>query len=234
MQNLGLYLDAAHQQMPILRVTFTSLEVQRVAALRLDDIVIVKSPTRDLMGFGLAPPPPSSSLGGGGAGYVGGGGFGGGGFVGGGGFRGHGFVGNMVYGSEPVGGFGGGGGISGGGGGRMFGGSGGLSFTAPTKEEQQFSPWKTPFEEPPMMVDTTILSSAHKTYMDYTKHVDAGLAGEAWRCQTRDRDHNERGNNDLAALEGRRSQNAARVTVSDGDNGGKTNTTGTLTPDVTL
>jgi hypothetical protein len=233
MQNPGLYLDAAHQQMPVLRVTFTSLEVQRVAALHSDDIVIVKSPTRNPMGFGLAPPPPSSSLGGGGAGYVGGGGFGGSGFVGSSGLRGHGFVGNMVYGSEPVSSFGGGGGISGVGGGMMFGGGGGLSFTAPTKEEQQFSPQKTLFEKPLMMVDTTILPSTHKTYMDYTKNVDAGLAGEAWRRQTRDCDRNERGNNDLAALEGRRSQNAARVIVLDGNNGGKTNTTGTLTPDVT-
>jgi hypothetical protein len=85
-----------------------------------------------------------------------------------------------------------------------------------------------------MMVDTTILPSAHKTYMDYTKHVDAGLAGKAWLRQTRDRNRNERGNDDLAALEGKRSQNAARVTVSDGNNGGTTNTTGTLSPDVTL
>jgi hypothetical protein len=85
-----------------------------------------------------------------------------------------------------------------------------------------------------MMVDTTILPSAHETYMDYTKNVDAGLAGKAWRCQTRDCNRNERGNDDSAALEGRRSQNAARVTISDGDNGGKTNTTGTLTPDATL
>jgi hypothetical protein len=132
MQNPGLYLDAAHQQLPVLRVTFTSIEVQRVAALRSDDIVIVKLPTRNPMGFGLAPPPQS----GGSAGSVGGGGFGGSGFVGGGGFRGHGFVGNVVYGSEPnaaAGGFGGGGGISGRGGGRMVGGGGGLLFTAPTK-----------------------------------------------------------------------------------------------------
>ena len=55
-QNPGLYLDATHQQMPILRVTFTSLEVQRMAALRSEDVVIVKSPTRNPMGFGLAPP----------------------------------------------------------------------------------------------------------------------------------------------------------------------------------
>jgi hypothetical protein len=85
-----------------------------------------------------------------------------------------------------------------------------------------------------MMVDTTILPLAHKTYMDYTKHVDTGLAGEAWLRQTRDRNRNERGNDDSAALEGRRSQNAACVTVSDGNNGGTTNTTGTLSPDVTL
>jgi hypothetical protein len=45
LQNPGVYLDAAHQQMPILRVTFTSQEAQRMAALRADDIVILTSPS---------------------------------------------------------------------------------------------------------------------------------------------------------------------------------------------
>jgi hypothetical protein len=219
-------------------VTFTSLEVQRMAALRSEDVVIVKSPTRNPMGFGLAPPRPSSSLGGGGAGYVGGGGFGGfggvGGFGGGGGLRtSHGFDvgGNVAYGSEPAGGIGGGGGISGGGGGRMFGGGGGSSFSVSPKE---VSPRKTPFEEPPMVIDTTALPSAENAYMDYTKHVNAGLAGEAWRLQTRHRDRNKRVNGDSEALEGGGSQNVAHAYVLDGNKGGKTNTTGTITPDVTL
>ena len=85
-----------------------------------------------------------------------------------------------------------------------------------------------------MVIDTTTLPSAENAYMDYTKHVNAGLAGEAWRLQTRHRDCNERVNGDSEALEGRRSQNVAHAYVSDGNKGGKTNTTGTITPDVTL
>lgn len=94
--------DAVHQQMPILRVTFTSQEMQRVAGVRTDDIVINTTPTRNVMGAGIAPPQPRSSVfsGGGGGGYGGGGGGGG------------------------SGSGGGGGGLGGGGGGGGFGGSG--------------------------------------------------------------------------------------------------------------
>jgi hypothetical protein len=88
--------------MPILRVTFTSQEMQRVAGVRTDDIVINTTPTRNVMGAGNAPPQPRSSVfsGGGGGGYGGGGGGGG------------------------SGSGGGGGGLGGGGGGGGFGGSG--------------------------------------------------------------------------------------------------------------
>ena len=207
-----------------------------MAALHSEDVVIGRLPTRNPMGFGLAPLPPSSSLGGDRAGYVGGGGFGeGGGFVGGGGLRtSHGFVGNNVaYGSgEPVGGFGGSGGISGGGGDRMFGGGGGgSSFTAP----EVSPPRKTPFEEPLMFIDTTTLPSATNAFMDYSKHVVAGLVGESWRRQTREHHRNKWVNGDsAAALEERMmNRNVAHAYVSDGKKG--TNTTaGTLTPDVTL
>ena len=82
--------DAVHQQMPILRVTFASQEMQHVAGVRTDDIVINTTPTRNVMGAGNAPPQPCSSVfsGGGGSGYGGGGGSGsggGGGGLGGGG-----------------------------------------------------------------------------------------------------------------------------------------------------
>ena len=99
----------------------------------------------------------------------------------------------MAYGSEPARGIGGGGEISGGGGGRMFGGGRGSSFTVSPKE---VSPRKTPFEEPPMVIDTTSLPLVVNSYMNYTKHVNAGLAGEAWRLQTRHRDRNRRVNGD--------------------------------------
>ena len=90
-----------------------------MAALRADDIVILRSPSRNPMGFGLAPPPPPASS-------SGVGGFEDGGF-GGGGFR------NMVGGHNS-------GGISGRGVGGMVGEGGiGLPFEAPA---QQASPRK--------------------------------------------------------------------------------------------
>ena len=85
-----------------------------------------------------------------------------------------------------------------------------------------------------MVIDTTTLPSAVNAYMKYTKHVNAGLAGEAWRLQTRHRDRNKRVNGDSEALEGGGSQNVAHAYVLDGNKGGKTNTTGTISPDVTL
>ena len=62
-----------------------------------------------------------------------------------------------------------------------------------------------------LFIDTTTLPSAVNAYMNYTKHVNAGLAGEAWRLQTRHRDRNERVNGNLEALEGRGSQNNAHA-----------------------
>ena len=94
--------------MPILRVTFTSQEMQRVAGVRTDDIVINTTPTRNVMGAGNAPPQPRSSAfsGGGGGGYGGGGGSGSGGGSGGlgGGGGGGGFGGNgrSVWGSRKA------------------------------------------------------------------------------------------------------------------------------------
>jgi hypothetical protein len=99
----GYASDTLHQQIPLLRVTFTSKEEQHTSAVKADDIVIERSPTRTSRGFGSAPPPPAPSTfamrGGGGSriggGYGGGGGgYGGGrGLVGGhgGGRRDHGF-----------------------------------------------------------------------------------------------------------------------------------------------
>ncbi len=76
--------------MPILCVTFTSQEMQRLAGVSLDDIVIHTMPTCNIMGAGSAspqPPQPGAFSGvGGGSGFRGsdfggscGGGFGGGG-----------------------------------------------------------------------------------------------------------------------------------------------------------
>ena len=36
------------------------------------------------------------------------------------------------------------------------------------------------------------LPSAESSYMDYARHVDAGLAGKAWRHQGRERDRIKR------------------------------------------
>ena len=73
--------DTLHQQIPLLRVTFTSKEEQHTSAVKADDIVIQRSPRRTSRGFGGAPPPPPSAFamrsGGGskiGDGYGGGGG----------------------------------------------------------------------------------------------------------------------------------------------------------------
>ena len=98
--------DAVHQQMPILRLIFTSQEMQRSAAIVSADTIINHSPVRNMMGAGAPPPrPPSSSHvsrgGGGGGGGYGGGGYGGGGY-GGGGYGGGG------YGGYGTGGYGGG------------------------------------------------------------------------------------------------------------------------------
>ena len=84
------YTDTIHQQMPVLRVTFTSREMQRVAGVRSDDVVIHHSPTRNIMGAGSAPPKPGGGFGGGrfGGGFGGSFGGGGGGGYGGGGFGG--------------------------------------------------------------------------------------------------------------------------------------------------
>ena len=87
-----------------------------------------------------------------------------------------------------------------------------------------------------MFINTTTLPSATNAFMDYSKHVVAGLVGESWRRQTREHDRNKWVNGDsAAALEERmmNHQNVAHAYVSDGKKG--TNTTaGTLTPDVTL
>ena len=61
--------------MLVLRVTFTSQEMQRVAGLSSDDIVINTKPTRNIMETGSAPPQPrpqpSVFSGSGGGGFVG-------------------------------------------------------------------------------------------------------------------------------------------------------------------
>ncbi len=82
---------------------------------------------------------------------------------------------------------------------------------------------------------TDDLPLANKTYTEYTKHVDAGLSGKTQCCQMREHDHpNKRGNYDSALFMGRSSYAAAGVIVLDSNGGGKTNTTGMLTQDVTL
>ena len=86
--------EMLHQQIPILRIIFQSQETQRMSAMKADDVVIFKSPTRNRRSAGLsAPPPPAPSSrsgsrgnggGGSGAGFGsdggGGGGGGGGGY----------------------------------------------------------------------------------------------------------------------------------------------------------
>ena len=85
-----------------------------------------------------------------------------------------------------------------------------------------------------MIVDTTaayayILPSVQSAYMDYARHVDTGLAGEAWCRQGRERDCNEKTIN----LVGKSKYAAAVVTVGNEDGRG-TEMTGSLTPDLTL
>ena len=78
--------DTLHQQIPLLRVTFTSKEEQHTSAVKADDIVIKRSPTRTSRGFGDAPPPSPSAgaiRSGGGSNIGGGYGGGGGGYGGG-------------------------------------------------------------------------------------------------------------------------------------------------------
>jgi hypothetical protein len=58
----GYASDTLHQQIPLLRVTFTSKEEQHTSAVKADDIVIERSPTRTSRGFGSAPPPPPSAF----------------------------------------------------------------------------------------------------------------------------------------------------------------------------
>jgi hypothetical protein len=133
----GYASDTLHQQIPLLRVTFTSKEEQHTSAVKADDIVIERSATRAARGFGSTPPLPAPSAfamrGGGvsriGGGYGGcGGGYGGGrGLSGhGGGGRDHGFGGGGGSGAATVaaavGGRNNGGGIRSYGGGRGNGG----------------------------------------------------------------------------------------------------------------
>jgi uncharacterized membrane protein YgcG len=106
--------DAVHQHMPILCVTFMLQEMQCVAGMSLDDIVIHTTPTRHVMGAGSAPPKPPQP--GAFSGIGGGGGFGGGGSGGGSG-----------------GSFGGGGGGGGGGGSSVLGFQANLKETSVVK-----------------------------------------------------------------------------------------------------
>ncbi len=67
--------------------------------------------------------------------------------------------------------------------------------------------------------------------MDYARHVKAGLAGEAWRCQGREQDCIKR----TIDLAGNKSEYAAAViTVGDEDGRGTEDMTGLLTPDLAL
>jgi hypothetical protein len=119
-----------HQQMPLLRMTFTSVNMQSVAGVHSDDVEIHQvhqPPTHSLMGAGSVPPPPASvfSAHGGGGSYSGGGGCSS--YIGGGGYGG----GN---GSGYSGGFGGGGGDGyNGGSGGGFGGRGSFGTISSTE-----------------------------------------------------------------------------------------------------
>ena len=44
-------MNTLHQQMPILRVTYTSQEMQRVAGFTFDDIIINTTPTCNSLGM---------------------------------------------------------------------------------------------------------------------------------------------------------------------------------------
>ncbi len=141
-----------------------------------------------------------------------------------------------MYGGGLVGGGGGGwigGGGGGGGGGGTVGGGGGASFAAaPTRT---FYPQKQQFV-PPQVVNVTYadLPLAQNAFMDYTKHVDARLAGEAWRRQTRERERNKRAKN--SPLLGGKGEYYVTDSDVDGVKTGDypTNTTGTITPDLSL
>ncbi len=146
-------------------------------------------------GFGLAPPPPSSGFGGNGIGsgvYGGGldnvcsmygGGIGGGGGV-------------------LSGGLGCGGGIGGGSGGRGRGGSGlvrgggrliggrdsGNLFAAVAVAASRKYPPQFVAPQGVIIANHADLPLAQNAFMDYKKHVHAGLASEVWRLQSRARE----------------------------------------------
>jgi hypothetical protein len=67
--------------------------------------------------------------------------------------------------------------------------------------------------------------------MDYTRHVDAGLAGKVWHRQGRERDRIER----TIDLAGNKCEYAAAVVIVGNEDGrGTEDMTGSLTPDLTL
>ncbi len=152
-------LDAVNQQMPILCVTFTSEEIQRVAGVNVDNIVIHTTPTCNIMGAGSAPPqPPQPDAF---SGVGGGGGFCGGGFGGGGG---------------SSGGFSGGG--DGGGGEGGIGGGGGF-----------IGHWRSGYKrkDPPANSFGVLPSSKALTTLKavHQPHTWSGLYAEFQRHQTR-------------------------------------------------
>ncbi len=152
--------DAVHQQMPILRMTFTLQEIQRMAGVSLDDIVIHTMPTWNVMGAGSAPapqPPQPGAF----SGVGGGGGFGSGGFGGGGG--------SGDGGGGGGGGGGGRGGISGGGG---FSGHGRMGRKRNAPPADGFG----------VLHGTTALATLNAVHQP---HIRSGLYAESQRCQTR-------------------------------------------------
>jgi hypothetical protein len=150
--------DAVHQQMPILCVTFMLQEMQRVAGVSLDGIVLHTTPTCIVMGAGSAPPQPPQP--GAFSGVGGGGGFGGSGFGshGGGG-----------------GGFGGGGGGGGGIGG--ISGGGGFSGHRRTGHERK----APPADSFGMLPGTTALATLNAVHQP---HIRSGLYAE-FQCHQR-------------------------------------------------
>jgi hypothetical protein len=157
--------------MPILRVTFTSEEMQHVAGMNLDDIVIHTTPTHNVMGACSAPPQPPQP--GAFSGVHGGSGFGSGGFRGGGG----------------GGGFCGGGDSSGGGGG--IGGSGGFSGHRRLGRKRKAS--LESFGVLPSLMALTALNAVHQP------HIWSGLYAESQRRQTRIHSHQQREKMDVNA-----------------------------------
>ena len=152
--------------MPVLRITFTSQEAQQMAALCADDIVILRSPSRNPMGLRLAPPPPPAFLSG--SGVSGGGGFSSGSFCN--VVSGH--AGGVVSGSS---------GISVRGVGGMVGGGIGWPFLAPTQQilPQKRYPVEAFAKHLTRMVNAAAYSYnlplAESAYMDYPRHEGAGL-----------------------------------------------------------